>query len=132
MSQRFMLKSKIHNATITAAELEYEGSVTIDRKLMEAADILPGEQVSIVDITNGARLKTYVIPGEKDSGVVCANGAAAHLINPGDKVIIMSFAAVDESRVDGFKASHVYVHHDNSIKERKLMVPGEKETKRVL
>jgi aspartate 1-decarboxylase len=89
---RTMMKSKIHRATVTQADLHYVGSVTIDTALMDAADILPGEQVAIVDISNGARLETYAIPGPRDSGVIGINGAAAHLIHEGDLVILITYA----------------------------------------
>ena len=88
---RTMLKSKIHRATVTQADLHYVGSVTVDEDLLDAADLLPGEQVAIVDVTNGARLETYVIPGERGSGVIGINGAAAHLVHPGDLVILISY-----------------------------------------
>src|SRR5687768_17541937 len=94
---RTMLKSKVHRATVTQADLHYVGSVTVDAALMEAADLLPGEQVAIVDITNGARLETYVIPGERGSGVIGINGAAAHLVHPGDLVIMISYGVMDET-----------------------------------
>src|ERR1051326_1509210 len=94
---RTMLKSKIHRATVTQANLHYVGSVTIDQDLMDAADLLPGEQVAIVDITNGSRLETYVIPGEAGSGVLGINGAAAHLVEPGDLVIIICYGIMDEA-----------------------------------
>ena len=87
--QRPMMISKIHRATVTQADLHYVGSITIDAALMEAADLLPGQQVDVVDVTNGARLTTYAIPGEADSGVVCINGAAAHHIHQGDLVIVI-------------------------------------------
>src|SRR6266508_3844024 len=94
---RTMLKSKIHRATVTQADLHYVGSVTVDEDLMDAADLLPGEQVAIVDVTNGARLETYVIPGERGSGVIGMNGAAAHLVHEGDLVILISYAAMDSA-----------------------------------
>ena len=94
---RTMLKSKIHRATVTQADLHYVGSVTIDEDLLDAADLLPGEQVAIVDVTNGARLETYVIPGERGSGVIGINGAAAHLVHPGDLVILISYGVMDET-----------------------------------
>src|SRR6516225_11464791 len=94
---RTMLKSKIHRATVTQADLHYVGSVTIDRDLMEAADLLPGEQVQIVDIDNGARLETYVIEGPPGSGVIGINGAAARLVHPGDLVILISYMQVDDA-----------------------------------
>ena len=91
---RVMMKSKIHRATVTQADLHYVGSVAIDLDLMEAADLLEGEQVTIADITNGARLETYVIPAPRGSGMISVNGAAAHLVNAGDLVIIMSYAEI--------------------------------------
>src|SRR5882672_10307199 len=96
---RTMFKSKIHRATVTKADLHYVGSVTLDADLMEAADLLPGEQVAILNITNGARLETYVIEGERGSGVVGINGAAAHLVHPGDLVILVSYAQMDDDYV---------------------------------
>ena len=93
---RTMLKSKIHRATVTQADLHYVGSVTVDADLMDAADLLEGEQVAIVDVTNGARLETYVITGERGSGVIGINGAAAHLVHPGDLVILLSYGVMDE------------------------------------
>jgi aspartate 1-decarboxylase len=97
---RTMLKSKIHRATVTHADLHYVGSVTVDEELMDAADLLAGERVAMVDVTNGARLETYVIPGRRGSGVVGINGAAAHLVAPGDLVILISYGTMadDESR----------------------------------
>ncbi len=99
---RTMLKSKIHSATVTDANLEYEGSITIDQDLMDAANLLAYEKVDIYDITNGARLATYVIPGERGCGTIGINGAAAHLVKPGDKVIIASYVQMDdnEARTD--------------------------------
>ena len=95
--RRTLLKSKIHRATVTEAELHYEGSVTIDASLLEAADIVEHEKVDILDITNGARLTTYAICGEPGSGVICINGAAAHMVKPGDLVIIVTYAEYDEA-----------------------------------
>src|ERR1044071_8309241 len=92
-----MLKSKIHRAIVTQADLHYVGSLTVDSALMEAADLLPGELVHVVDVTNGARLETYVIEGERGSGVIGINGAAARLIHPGDLVIIISYAQVTDA-----------------------------------
>ena len=94
---RTMLKSKIHRATVTEANLEYEGSVTIDQDLLEAANILPWEQVDIYDCTNGSRIQTYVIAGERGSREICVNGAAAHLVKPHDLVIICSYVQVDDA-----------------------------------
>lgn len=112
---RTMLKSKIHRATVTQANLHYVGSVTVDETLLEAADLLPGEQVSIVDVTNGARLETYVIPGERDSGVVGINGAAAHLVHPGDLVILLSYAQLESAEAAVYRPRIVFVDGDNRI-----------------
>ncbi len=106
---RTMLKSKIHRATVTQADLHYVGSVTVDQDLMDAADLLSGEQVAIVDITNGARLETYVIPGERGSGVIGINGAAAHLVHPGDLVILISYAAMDDAEARAYLPRVVFV-----------------------
>lgn len=115
MFTRNMFKSKIHRATVTQADLHYVGSVTIDADLLNAADLLPGEQVSIVDITNGARLETYVIPGEPGSGVIGINGAAAHLVHPGDLVIIISYAQMDDATARAFVPTVVHVDAANRI-----------------
>jgi aspartate 1-decarboxylase len=112
---RIMMKSKIHRATVTQADLDYVGSVTLDAALMEAADLLEGEQVAIVDITNGARIETYVIPGERGSGVIGINGAAAHLVHPGDLVIIMSYAVLDDAEARTLKPTIVHVDEKNRI-----------------
>ena len=114
---RTMLKSKIHRATVTQADLHYVGSVTVDAALMDAADLLPGEQVAIVDITNGARLETYVIEGERGSGVIGINGAAAHLIQPGDLVILISYQMIDDHEARTAKPRIVHVDADNRIVE---------------
>ena len=114
---RTMLKSKIHRVTVTEANLEYEGSVTIDRTLLEAADLLPYEQVQIYDCTNGNRLTTYAIPGEPDSGEICINGAAAHRIKPGDVVIIASYAQLDDASCRGWQARRVFVDGANRLRE---------------
>jgi len=95
---RIFLRAKLHKATVTEARLDYVGSVTIDRDLMDAADIAPFEKVIIVDNTNGARLETYAISGPRGSGAICINGAAAHLVRPGDEVIIMSFELTEQPR----------------------------------
>jgi aspartate 1-decarboxylase len=110
-----MLGGKVHRATVTQADLHYVGSITIDQNLMRAADILEGEQVDVVDITNGARLTTYAITGEAGSGVIGINGAAAHLINPGDLVIIMSFRTVEERSVGDHAPRVVHVDERNRI-----------------
>ncbi|MED7825554.1 aspartate 1-decarboxylase [Streptomyces chiangmaiensis] len=112
---RTMFKSKIHRATVTQADLHYVGSVTIDADLLEAADLLPGELVHIVDITNGARLETYVIEGERGSGVIGINGAAAHLVHPGDLVIVISYAQVSDAEARTLRPRVVHVDHDNRI-----------------
>lgn len=112
---RTMFKSKIHRATVTQADLHYVGSVTIDAELLEAADLLPGELVHIVDITNGARLETYVIEGERGSGVIGINGAAAHLVQPGDLVIIISYAQVSDAEARELKPRVVHVDAGNRI-----------------
>ena len=102
---RTMMKSKIHRATVTHADLHYVGSVTVDQDLMDAADLLEGEQVTIVDIDNGARLETYVIAGERGSGVIGINGAAAHLVNPGDLVILIAYGVMDEQEMSRVRAA---------------------------
>ena len=112
---RTMLKSKIHRATVTQADLHYVGSVTIDQDLLEAADLLPGEQVAIVDITNGARLETYAIPGPRGSGVIGINGAAARLVHEGDLVIIISYAGLSDAETRAFQPRIVHVDADNRI-----------------
>lgn len=114
---RTLMKSKIHRATVTEANIEYEGSVSIDTDLMQAADLLPYERVDIWDCTNGARLSTYAIPGEPGSGEICINGAAAHLVKPGDLVIIASFAQMDDQEARGFEARRVFVDERNRIRE---------------
>ena len=96
---RIMLRSKIHRATVTAADLDYEGSISIDQALLDASGIVEWEQVQVVDLTNGARLETYVIPAPAGSGEIQINGAAAHLVDPGDKVIIMAYEGVPEDRL---------------------------------
>ena len=113
--QRTMLKSKIHRATVTQADLHYVGSVTVDEDLMEAADLLPGEQVAIVDITNGARLETYVITGPRGSGVIGINGAAARLVHPGDLVILIAYGVMETAEARTFKPRVVFVDAANRI-----------------
>lgn len=112
---RTMLKSKIHRATVTEADLHYVGSVTVDADLLDAADLLPGEQVAIVDITNGARLETYTIAGPRGSGVIGINGAAAHLVHPGDLVILISYAMLDDQEARTFRPRVVHVDSANHI-----------------
>ena len=110
---RTMMKSKIHRATVTQADLHYVGSVTVDQDLLDAADLLPGELVHIVDIDNGARLETYTIAGERGSGVIGINGAAAHLVHPGDLVILIAYAQMGDAEARTFEPSVVFVDADN-------------------
>ncbi|MCL2337968.1 MAG: aspartate 1-decarboxylase [Firmicutes bacterium] len=110
-----LFKSKIHRAVITEANLNYVGSITIDEALMEAADILPHEKVQVVDNNNGARLETYVIPGPRDSGVICLNGAAARLVQPGDTVIIITYAMMTREEARTFKPTAVLVDEKNRV-----------------
>ena len=114
---RTMMKSKIHRATVTEANIEYEGSVTIDQDLLDAADMLPYEQVDIWDCTNGNRLTTYVIEGERGEGQICINGAAAHLMKPGDLVIIASWADLADEEARSFDSKRVFVDHENRIRD---------------
>jgi len=111
---RMMMKSKIHKATVTEANLQYVGSITIDTALMEAADILPNEKVQIVNNNNGARLETYVIPGERNSGVICLNGAAARQVQIGDQVIIISYAMLANEEAHEYSPKVVFVNAENS------------------
>ena len=112
---RSMCKSKIHRATVTAAELHYPGSLTIDAELMEAADIVPYERVQVVNISNGARLETYAIPGERGRGDIRLNGAAARLGQPGDLIIIISYAMLEDSEARRHQPRVVHVDEDNRI-----------------
>jgi aspartate 1-decarboxylase len=112
-----MLKSKIHCATVTEANLQYMGSITIDAALMEQAHILPNERVQITDNNNGARLETYVIPGPKGSGVICLNGAAARCVQPGDVVIIMAYAQMGEEEAHSYQPTVVMVDEKNQVRE---------------
>lgn len=110
-----MLKGKIHRATVTQAEVDYIGSITIDQQLMDAAGILEYEKVQVADVNSGSRLETYVIAGEPGSGVICLNGAAAHLVTPGDKVIIMCYAQMTTEEAQTSKPHVVFVDDDNKI-----------------
>lgn len=110
---RFLLKSKIHRATVTEAHVDYVGSITIDRDLLERADIVSGEKVLVVDVDNGARLETYAIAGKPGSGGVCMNGAAAHLVRPGERIIIMSFAGFDPEEARRHAPRVVFVDEEN-------------------
>ena len=112
---RTMLKSKIHRATITDCDLNYVGSITIDPDLLEAADILEHEQVAVVDVDNGARFETYTIAGERGSGDVTINGAAARLVHHGDTVIVISYASYDEAELASYEPRVVHVDRDNRI-----------------
>ncbi|MGH3502146.1 MAG: aspartate 1-decarboxylase [Nocardioidaceae bacterium] len=112
---RTMMKSKIHRATVTEADLHYVGSVTVDTDLLEAADLLPGELVQIVDVTNGSRLETYTIAGERGSGVIGINGAAAHRVHPGDIVILIGYAQVTDAEARSLRPHVVFVDADNRI-----------------
>lgn len=119
--QRIMLKSKIHRATVTDADLEYEGSITIDETLMKAADIIPFEQVRIYNISNGNRFETYAIKGNKGSGTICLNGAAARKAHRGDLLIIATYVSVDEKDLKGFAPKLVLVDEKNRmVKKRKI------------
>ncbi len=108
-----MLKGKIHRATVVQAELDYVGSITVDEDLMEAAGILEYEKVTVADVNNGNRLETYVIAGERGSGMICLNGAAAHYVEVGDKVIIMCYAQMDEAEARAFQPHVVFVDDKN-------------------
>jgi len=119
--RRILFKSKIHRATVTQADLDYEGSVTIDQELLRAADILPFEKVAVWNVTQGTRLETYALEGAAGSGVICINGAAAHLNKPGDLVIIATFAEVEEQEARNWKPTVVFVDAANRI------VPGIQE-----
>ena len=111
--RRRMMKSKIHRATVTDADLHYVGSITVDRDLMDDADLMEFEQVAVVDVDNGARLETYVIEGAPGSGDICLNGAAARLVSPGDRIIIISYADYDDAELDGYEPRIVHVDRGN-------------------
>jgi len=111
--QRIMMKSKLHRATVTEANLNYVGSITIDEDLMDAANLWENEKVQIVNNNNGARLETYIITGERGSGVICLNGAAARLVQPGDQVIIISYAVMEEAEAKSYKPVVVILDSDN-------------------
>ena len=114
--RRTMMKGKIHRATVTDSNLDYEGSITIDSHLLDKANIIPYEQVDIYNVTSGERFTTYAIKGEKDSGVICINGAAAHKARKGDIIIIATYASFDEKELEKFKPAKVYVDGANRIK----------------
>lgn len=112
---RTMLKSKIHRATVTASDLHYVGSITVDPDLLEAADILEHEQVAVVDVDNGARFETYTIAGERGSGEIKVNGAAARLVHHGDTIIVISYAQYDKTEMEHYVPVVVHVDSDNRI-----------------
>jgi aspartate 1-decarboxylase len=120
--RRELCKSKIHGATITEANLHYEGSLTLDMNLIEAADLVPYERIQVVNINNGNRLETYVLPGERGSGSVALNGAAARLGAAGDRAILISYAHYDESEIVGHEPRVVFVDEKNRVLERSLRV----------
>ena len=132
---RTMMKSKIHRATVTQADLDYVGSIGIDRDLMEAADLLEGEKVTIADITNGARLETYVIPAPRGSGTITINGAAAHLVNAGDLVIIISYTMLEDAEARKLVPTVVHVDEQNRVvklgNDASEPVPGAANQKRI-
>ena len=110
-----MLKSKIHRATVVQAELDYVGSITVDEELLEKSGIREYEKVHIVDVNNGSRFETYTIAGERGSGMICLNGAAARCVSTGDKIIIMAYAQMEEKEADGHKQNVIFVDDDNKI-----------------
>ncbi len=121
---RKMMRAKIHRATVTQADVHYEGSITVDRTLMEATDLLPNEAVCVWNVTNGQRFETYVVEGERDSGVVCVNGAAARLVSPGDLVIIAAFAWMEEAAARCHEPKVVFVDEHNRVRARRAELPG--------
>jgi aspartate 1-decarboxylase len=128
---RKMLKSKIHRATVTGADLHYEGSITIDRDLMEAADIIPYEAVCIWDVNNGSRFETYAIEGERGSGVICINGAAARMVAPQDLVIIASFVSMSNAEALVHEPKLVFVDNRNRMLDTRKEVAGQATLKSV-
>jgi len=125
--QLTIMKSKIHRATVTEADLNYVGSITIDQNLMDAVGILPNEKVQVVDNNNGSRFETYVISGPRDSGVICVNGAAARLVQPGDLIIIIAYAIMDENEASTFVPKVALVNEKNEIE--KMLQEAYRETK---
>jgi aspartate 1-decarboxylase len=113
--KRTMLKSKVHRGTVTGSDLHYVGSITIDRDLLDAADIREHEQVHVVDVDNGARFETYTISGERGSGEICLNGAAARLVHTGDTIIVISYAEYEEAELDSYEPRVVHVNRENQI-----------------
>jgi len=115
--QRMMFKSKIHRATVTGANLNYEGSLTVDADLLDAADILPHEQIHVWDVSNGARLVTYALPGPRGSGQVCVNGAGAHLVKPGDLVIVATYTLMSGRKAKKYEPTVVFVDESNQLRD---------------
>ncbi len=115
---RSILKSKIHQATVTEANLRYEGSITIDEELMKAADLIPGEKVHLLNLNNGSRIETYAVPGLPGSGTICLNGAAARWAQVGDQVIILSYGLMEEEEARTFQPKIVFVDSSNRIREK--------------
>ena len=131
---RTMMTSKIHRATVTPADLDYVGSITVDVDLLEAADLLPGERVDICNCTNGNRLSTYVIPGERGAGEICVNGAAAHLVGPGDVVILIAYSQIPDDEARTYLPRVVFVDAANRIVERSTdpgQVPADSDVARL-
>jgi aspartate 1-decarboxylase len=118
------MRAKIHRATVTEANVDYEGSITIDRELMDATDLLPNEAVHVWDVTNGNRFETYVVEGPRGSGVICVNGAAAHLVNVDDLVIIAAFSWMEEAEARRHEPKVVFVDEQNRMREKRSEVPG--------
>ena len=123
-----MLHAKLHRVTVTQADPDYVGSMTIDRTLLQAAKLLPGERVDVFDVTNGNRLTTYVIEGEAESGQICINGAAAHLIKPGDIAIIIAYAQMDEAEARSFVPRVVFVDQHNRIVDNATVITTTTDT----
>jgi len=121
---RKMLRAKIHRATVTQADVHYEGSITIDRRLMDATDLLPNEAVCVWNVTNGNRFETYAVEGAPDSGVICVNGAAARLVSPGDLVIISAYTWLEEEVAREYQPKVVFVDELNRMREKRAEVPG--------
>lgn len=122
--RRHMFNAKIHRATVTQADLQYEGSLTIDRDLLDAAGILPYEEVQVWNVTSGSRLATYAIEGERGSGVICVNGAAAHHATIGDLIIIATFVELEDAEAQSHQPTAIFVDTDNRMIETRAEVPG--------
>ena len=127
---RKMLKSKIHRATVTGADLEYEGSITIDQSLLDAADIIPYEAVDVWNVTNASRFQTYAIAGKPGSGTICVNGAAAHLVARGDLIIIASWVEVEEAQARQYQPHLVFVDERNVALDKNSENPGQGDVER--